>query len=100
MHAVMTEPIAKYEAWEAQIRGQLDAYVKLRKQVRYFPLIAFATAPIGFFWAPWVAIAILLAWLSLWATTLYITYMRTWEYRNELATTRAEVARLRSPPNP
>jgi hypothetical protein len=93
----MDEPIAKYEAWETEIRRQLDAYTKLRRQVRYFPLIALATAPLGLFWAPWVCVVIVLAWISLWGTTLYITYMRTWQYRNELATTRAEVARLRGP---
>jgi len=87
---------AKYEAWEAEIQTQLDAYTKLRKQVRFFPLLAIVTAPLGFFWAPWVAAFIVLAWLTLWGTTLYITYMRTWQYRNELATTRAEMARLRS----
>jgi hypothetical protein len=92
----MSDSATKYEAWEAEIVGQLAAYTKLRKQVRLFPLFAFVTAPLGLVWAPWVAVAIVLAWLTIWATTLYITYMRTWQYRNELATTRREVARLRS----
>jgi hypothetical protein len=96
MIAAMAEPAAKYEAWEAEILGQLEAYTKLRKQVRFFPLLAVLTAPIGLFWAPWAAALIVLAWLSMWATTLYITYMRTWQYKNELAITRAEVARLRA----
>jgi hypothetical protein len=92
----MNDAAAKYDAWADEIKGQLDAYSKLRKQVRLFPLFAFVTAPIGFLWAPWVALAIVGAWLSLWGTTLYITYMRTWQYRNELTRTRAEAERLRS----
>jgi hypothetical protein len=92
----MTTSAAKYDAWAGEIRGQLEAYAKLRKQVRFFPLFAFLTSPIGLFWAPWVALAIFGAWLSLWGTTLYITYMRTWQYKNELANTRAEAERLRA----
>ncbi len=87
---------AKYEAWEAQLQAQLDAHIKLRKQVRFFPILAIVTAPLGLFVAGWFAGFIVLFWLTIWATTLYITYMRTWQYRNELASTRAEVARLRS----
>jgi hypothetical protein len=100
MIAVMAESAEKYEAWEGEIRGQLEAYTKLRKQVRFFPLFAVVTAPMGLIWAPWVAALIVLFWLSLWVTTLYVTYMRTWQFKNELADTRAEVARLRSPTSP
>ena len=35
-----------------------------------------------------------LVWLTLWGTTVYITTMRTWQYENELALTRAELSRL------
>jgi len=92
----MNDSIAKYESWAREIEGQLAAYTKLRQQVRFFPLFALLTAPFGLFKAPWVAILIFFAWLSLWATTLYITYMRTWQYRNELEKTRDEADRLRA----
>lgn len=91
----MSAAVAKYEAWADEIRAQLASYAKLRKQVRYFPLFAVMTAPVGFCWAAWVALAIFFAWISLWGTTLYITYMRTWQFKEELARTRLEVGRLR-----
>jgi hypothetical protein len=91
----MDEAVAKYEAWAGEIKGQLEAYAKLRKQVRYFPLFALLTAPFGLFASPAVAFMIALAWLGLWGTTLYITYMRTWQYKAELQKTYDEVRRLR-----
>jgi len=88
-----------YEAWAKQLKTQLEAYKKLRRQVRYFPLFALVTSPVGFFWSRSVAFVICLAWLSLWVTTLYITYMRTWQYRNELAQTYLELERVRAEGN-
>ncbi len=96
----MIDEAEKYEAWAEEIKKQLEAYVKLRRQVRYFPLLALLTAPIGFIWSAAVVFMIAFAWLSLWATTLYITYMRTWQYKNELLKTYDEVERLRAPPPP
>jgi hypothetical protein len=87
--------LASYEAWVEQIRKQLDSYKKLRRDVRYFPLFAAVTSPIGLFWSRAAAFVICLAWLSLWGTTLYITWMRTWHYKMELEKTLDEVARLR-----
>jgi len=91
----MTESVARYEAWERELKAQLAAYVRLRKQVRYFPLFGVVTAPLGFFWAPWLAVSIFFAWVAIWGTTLYITYMRTWQYKNELAQNRIDMAEVR-----
>jgi hypothetical protein len=84
----------KRAAWAAEVEAQIGRYAILRKQVRYFPLIAVLTAPLGFIWAPWVAISIFLGWLSLWGTTLYITHMKAWQYRQELLQLRADDAAL------
>ncbi len=65
-----TDPAARHEEWILDIRKQLEAYAKLRQQVRYFPLFGVLTAPFGFFVSPFVALLILVAWLSIWATTL------------------------------
>lgn len=78
------------EAWIAEIKEQLVRYAALRRQVRFFPLFGFLTAPIGLFWAPWVALSILVGWLSLWVTTLYITHMKGWQYRLELEQLRSD----------
>jgi hypothetical protein len=94
----MSEAAAKYEAWAAQIEGQLEVYKKLRHQVRFFPLFAVVTAPLGFLWGTGLVVMIAVAWLALWATTLYITSMRTWQYKNELLQTYGEIERLRAAP--
>jgi len=91
----MEDAAAKYEAWAEQLRKQLAANAKLRRQVRFFPLFALVTSPVGLLVAPWLTASIALAWILLWGTTLYITYMRTWEYRNELSSALAEVDRIR-----
>jgi hypothetical protein len=87
--------LEKHEAWAAEIKAHISRYAQLRKQVRYFPLLAFVTAPVGLFWAPWVAIAVFLAWMSFWGTTLYITHMKAWQCRQELQQLRADVAAFR-----
>lgn len=91
----MTAATEKHEAWAAEIRAQLARYATMRKQVRFFPLFAVVTAPFGFFVAPWLALMILIGWLSLWATTLYITHMKGWQYKQELQQIRADIAQLR-----
>ena len=90
----------KYEAWAAEIEKLLANYAKLRRQVRYLPFLALVTAPLGFIWSSAVAFMIALSWLAIWATTLYITYMRTWQYKKELLLTYDQVERLRHPPTP
>jgi len=90
----VTSEAEKYEAWAGELKQQLETYEKLRRQVRYFPLFALLTSPLGFLRSPQAAFVICLAWMSLWATTLYITYMRTWQYRTELRKTNQEVLRL------
>jgi hypothetical protein len=90
----MSDAVEKYEAWAGEIQKQLATFAKLRRDVRFFPLFALLTAPFGLFWAPWLGVAVALVWLTLWGTTLYITTMRTWQYENELALTRAELSRL------
>ncbi len=90
--------VEKYEAWADEIRAQLERYKVLRKQVRHLPLIALLTAPFGLIWSPSIAFMIALSWLSVWGTTLYITSMRAWQYRNELTKTYEEIERLRQPP--
>jgi len=90
-----SDPTAHHEAWLLQIQQQLAVYAKLRRQVRYFPLFAALTAPLGLVASPIVALVIFLAWMSIWATTLYITWMRTWQYSLELADMRADLRRAR-----
>jgi hypothetical protein len=94
----MVDAASKYDDWAGEIEAELERYAKLKHGVRRYPLFAVLTAPLGFFVAPWVALAIFLAWIALWATTLYITTMRTWQYRAELRETRAEALRIREEP--
>jgi hypothetical protein len=95
--ALVTTSVDRHEAWAAEIKAQLGRYATLRKQVRFFPLFAVVMAPVGFIWAPWVAISIFLAWMGLWVTTLYITHMKAWQYRQELRQLRADAAAVHKP---
>jgi hypothetical protein len=88
----------KYEEWAEQLKAQLASHKKLRRQVRYFPVFAIVTSAIAFVWSHTAAFVICLAWFCLWATTLYITAMRTWQHKIELTDTYSEIERLRGTP--
>ena len=91
-----TQELADFDATGAQLQAQIEGFAKLRRQVRFFPLFAVVTAPLGLFYAKWAAGAIVITWLSFWSATLYITWMRTWQYKGELKRIRSEAARLRA----
>jgi hypothetical protein len=86
--------LARYQSWATQLEGNIE---DMARQRRWYWLYLGAGALVGgvgwqfqhFFGGAAFALG-----LILWSTGLYITYMRTWYYKNELARTRVEIERL------
>ena len=88
------QQIAKYEAWATKLEENI---VEMARQRAWSWAYLVGGAVVGA--AVWrfhhfVAGSIVTLGIILWITAIYITYMRTWYYQNELKRTRYELERL------
>jgi hypothetical protein len=84
-----------YQAYEKTLGEQLEGFVRLRRQVRWFPLFALLTGvPVGLATKLFYGAAVVLVWLIFWSSTLYITAMRSWQYTGERKRIQREIREL------
>jgi hypothetical protein len=73
-----------YRTYEKTLGEQLEGFVRLRRQVRWFPLFALLTGvPVALTTTVFYGAAVVVVWLIFWSSTLYITAMRSWQYTGE-----------------
>ena len=92
----MEELAPKYEEWIASLESKLDGIKRERRQMLYVMLVCLVISPIGFYWRTMVAFAIAFLGVLFYVTTLYITEMRRYQWKVELAKTKDELEKLRS----
>jgi hypothetical protein len=87
--------LSDYQAYEKTLSEQLEGFIRLRRQVRWFPLFAIVTGvPVGLFTRGIYGAAVVLIWLIFWSSTLYITAMRSWQYAGERKRIQREIQEL------
>ncbi len=92
------EQLSKYEAWAAKLEANILEMARQRRwSWAYLGGGAIAMAAVWRF-HHFLAGALLTLGVILWITAIYITYMRTWFYKNELTRTRDEIDRLCAAP--
>jgi hypothetical protein len=89
------ELIPKYEAEIARLEDYSQRLVKERAGAKWWLLLLLLT-PLGFWYHPFAAFAVVFAAIGLWIITLYLTTVRLTERRYELARAREELAKLRA----
>ncbi len=105
MMSVMISPelseLSDYQAYEKTLGEQLEGFIRLRRQVRWFPLFAVITGvPVGLFTKGIYGAAVVLVWLIFWSSTLYITAMRSWQYAGERKRIQREIRVLQQAVEP
>ena len=86
--------ITKYESWAAQLQANVDDMVRQRKWSWAYLGGGIVLGAIVWRFHHFVGGAIVTLGIILWITAIYITYMRTWYYQNELKRTRYEIELL------
>ena len=84
-----------YRAYEKTLGEHLAGFVRLRRQVRWFPLFALLTGlPLALATSAFYGGAVVVVWLIFWSSTLYITAMRSWQYTGERKRIQREIVAL------
>ena len=84
-----------YQAYEKSLGEQLEGFVRLRRQVRWFPLLAVLTGvPVALATKAFYGVAVVVVWLIFWSSTLYITAMRSWQFTGERKRIQREIREL------
>src|SRR5262245_3283144 len=86
--------LVKYESWAAQLEGNIEDMARQRRWYWLYLLGGLVLGAVGWHFHHFFGGAIVALGLILWSTGLYITYMRTWYYKNELTRTRIEIEKL------
>ncbi len=86
--------IVKYEDWAAKLAENIEDMARQRRWSWAYLTGGIVAGGIGWRFNHFFGGAAFTLGLILWATALYITYMRTWYYQNELARTRLEIEKL------
>jgi uncharacterized protein (DUF58 family) len=90
------EQVAKYEAWAAQLQGNIESLARQRKT--FFRMLAgfVAVSALGFFFGAWLGVATIATGVMVTVAGVYITTTRTLEYQRELERTLFELERMRA----
>jgi hypothetical protein len=89
-----TAQVEKYEAWATKLEQNILDMARQRAWSWAYLAGGAAVGAVAWRFNHFVAGSILTLGIILWITAIYITYMRTWYYRNELTRTRYELERL------
>ena len=88
------EQLAKYQSWAAQLEGNIRNMARQRRWMWLYLAGGIVFGGIGWQFHHFFGGAAFTLGVILWSTGLYVTYMRTWYYKNELARTRIEIEKL------
>jgi hypothetical protein len=86
--------ITKYEDWAARLEANIEDMAKQRRLSWIYLLAGVLLGGIAWRFHHFFGGALVALGIILWITAIYITWMRTWYYRNELTRTRAEIDTL------
>jgi hypothetical protein len=86
--------IAKYEAWAKKLEENIVEMARQRAWSWAYLIGGVVVGGVVWQFHHFVAGSIVTLGIILWITAIYITYMRTWYYQNELKRTRYELERL------
>src|SRR5258707_788082 len=90
-HAVSEDLRPKYEDWIRKLEENLAALTRERRSALRTFLVLTGISPLGLIWNRWITLCTILLGVLLWVTTLYITAMRAYQYKIELARTRKDL---------
>jgi hypothetical protein len=86
--------IAKYAEWAARLEGNIEDMARQRRASWLYLASGGVLCAIVWRFHHFVAGSLLTLGIILWITALYITWMRTWYYRNELRRAKVEIDAL------
>lgn len=86
--------ITKYESWAVQLSSNIEDMARQRKWSWAYLGGGVVLGAIAWRFHHFVGGSIVTLGIILWITAIYITYMRTWYYQNELKRTRYEIEKL------
>jgi hypothetical protein len=86
--------VDKYEAWAAKLERNIVDMARQRAWSWAYLAGGAVVGAIVWRFHHFVGGSVFTLGVILWITAIYITYMRTWYYQNELARTRYELERL------